>query len=268
MRGTPREGFPRCCRLAGANDRVVDRRGQGRHRDGTAIEECPETKEALVSGELSLAQAREIARAEAERPGSEAELLGVARNASLKTLKDTARKKRLEALDPEVLHHRQQEAREFRHWRDDLGMVCFAGAVPPEVGVPFVNRLDAETDRIRRLARAEGRNDPRQAHAADAFIRLLAGKGKGKPNSSDLVLVCDLRAYRRGHAHPDEPCHVVGGGPIPVALAKEIGRDAFLKAVLYDGVRIDTVAHLGRHISAELKTALEVGAPPDFHGVA
>jgi hypothetical protein len=38
--------------------------------------------------------------------------------------------------------------------------------------------------------------------------------------------------------------------------------DAFLKAVAHDGVRIETVAHFGRHISAELRTALELGALP------
>src|SRR5205807_4230167 len=37
----------------------------------TAAEACPRTNEALVSGALSLAQAREIVTTEAARPGSE-----------------------------------------------------------------------------------------------------------------------------------------------------------------------------------------------------
>jgi hypothetical protein len=40
-----------------------------------------------------------------------------------------------------------------------------------------------------------------------------------------------------------------------------------LKAVVHDGVRIEVVAHFGRHINAELRTALELGAAPDFNGV-
>ena len=43
--------------------------------------------------------------------------------------------------------------------------------------------------------------------------------------------------------------------------------DAFIKAVLHDGVKIDTVKHFGRHISAALRTALELGPPPHFGGV-
>jgi hypothetical protein len=49
-------------------------------------------------------------------------------------------------------------------------------------------------------------------------------------------------------------------------LAKELGEDAFVKAVIHDGTAIDTVVHFGRRIKAELRTALELGAPPDFEG--
>ena len=62
-------------------------------------------------------------------------------------------------------------------------------------------------------------------------------------------------------------CHIVGGGPIPVRLAREMAKDAFLKAVLHDGVNIHTVKHFGRHIPAELRTALELGPLPDLDGV-
>ena len=44
--------------------------------------------------------------------------------------------------------------------------------------------------------------------------------------------------------------------------------DAFLKVVLHDGVQIHTVKHFGRYRSAELETALMLGAPPDFDGVS
>ena len=233
-----------------------------------AVEDMPHTRAAMGEGELSLGQAHEIARTEAECPGSEAEMVELAKRESLKTLKEQARKRRHQAIDPDKLHDAQQKARRFRHWRDDLGMVAFAGALPPEVGIPLVNRLDAEADRLRRRARSEGRSEPREAHAADALVKLLSGTGTGKASSADLVVVCDLAAYRRGHAHPGEPCHILGGGPVPVSLVRELSGDAFLKAVLHDGVRIDTVAHLGRHLKAELRTALELGAPPDFDGVS
>ncbi len=182
-------------------------------------------------------------------------------------VKDTARKLRLDAIDPEELFAKQHAAREFVHWKDDLGMIRVRGALPPSVGVSFVNRLDAETDRERRAAKRAGRLESRAAHAADAFVRMLDGAGKGKARTADLVIVQDLRAFRRGHAHPGELSHIIGGGPIPVRVARELAKDAFLKVVLHDGVNIHTVVHFGRRRPAELNTALELGGPPGFDGV-
>jgi len=82
------------------------------------------------------------------------------------------------------------------------------------------------------------------------------------------VFVIDERAYRRGHAHPGEPCHIVDGGPIPVTAVREQIDDAFVKVLLHDGVNIHTVAHHGRRRPAELNTALALGSPPDFDGIS
>jgi hypothetical protein len=233
----------------------------------SAVEVCPATMAAVVAGDLSLAQAEVIVRTACECPGTEDELLALAERSGLSTLKEEGRRRRLAAADPEELHRCHLRARELRHWRDEMGMVRLAGALPPEVGVPFVNRLDAETDRIRRAARREESTESRSAHAADALVAMVSGHATKRATSADLVVVCDLNAYRRGHAHDGEPCHIVGGGPLPVGVARDLSGDAFLKAVLHNGVRIETVAHLGRHITAELRTALELGPPPDFDGV-
>jgi hypothetical protein len=230
---------------------------------------------------LLLAQARELVKTEAVCPGSAAELLAVAKGQSLKTLKEEARDRRVRSVDPEELHRRQLEAQTWRHWRTSLGMVAFAGELPPEIGIPIVNRIDADTDRLWRQARrqangelleeasdAAGQFKPsRAALAAQAFVRLVETGGKGKARAADLVIVCDLEAYRRGHAIEGEACHIVGGGPIPVSLARELGRDALLKAVLYEGTEIHTIAHFGRKTSAVLRTALTLGAPPRFDGI-
>jgi hypothetical protein len=262
-----------------------------------ALEELPAAKAALDSGELSMAQAHELVRTEAACPGSAAELLAVAAGQSLRALKEQARDRRHRAVSPEELHAAQHRARAFRHWRTALGTIGFSGELPPEVGLPIVNRLDAETDRLWRLSRVEANAaatagaagspagnraaevqatlgiaavsvaERRSALAADAFVRLVETGGKSKARQADLVIVCDLQAYRRGHAVDGEPCHLVGGGPIPVSLARELGRDAFLKAVLHDGTAIHTIAHFGRKTSAVLRTALTLGAPPLFDGI-
>lgn len=233
-----------------------------------AVASVPAVGEALATGALSLDQAAEIVRTEAQVPGSAGGLVDLASRSSLQVLRDESRRMRLASVDPEELHRRQVAARHLRHWRDAEGMVCFRGALPPETGIPLVNRLDTECDRVRRAARREGGTESREAHAADALVRLFEGKGRGRSRAADLVVVCDIDAWRRGKALSGEPCHIVGGGPIPVGVARELSRDAFLKAVLHDGVEIGTVRHFGRHIRAELRTALDLGPPPGFDGVA
>ncbi|MCU1449925.1 MAG: protein of unknown function endonuclease [Acidimicrobiales bacterium] len=231
------------------------------------LADCPQTSEALANGELSMREAEEITRTEKECPGSENDLLETARKEGLKRLREKGRATRQAAADPDDLRRRQRAARDVHGFVDELGMVQIRGGLLPEIGIPFLNRLDAETDRLRRLAKAEGRAEPRVAHAHDAFAAMITGESPVRARGTDMVIVCDVRAYRRGHAHADEPCHIVGGSRIPVRLATELGNDAFLKAVLHDGVDIHSVAHYGRHIPAALRTALELGPPPDFDGV-
>ena len=231
-----------------------------------ALEDCPETKEAVVSGELSLAQGAEIARTEAQCPGTESELLGLAKASTLGVLRDKARSRRLKAMDAVELHARQQAARELRSWRDDVGMVRGTFALPPVAGVPIVNRLEAETDRIRNAARRQGSDEPRTAHAADALVKMLSGQGKGKRDRADMVIVYDRTAAVTGEDDEGQ-AHIVGGGPIPVAEVRRLAERCFVKAVIHDGKRIETVEHIGRYIPAELRTAIELGNPPELNGL-
>ena len=229
---------------------------------------CPATTAALLAGEVSLEEAGEVARAEEEVPGGEEELLGLARTGGLAKLREAVRERTAAAAGPDELHRRQQAGRHFRHWQDRLGMVCFSGSLPPGDGVPLAKRVEEEAARRSRAARAAGgEEEPFEAHAADALAALVAGSA-GRSNRADLVVVVDLWAWRRGFAHPGEPAHVLGGGPLPVRLALELCRDAFVKAVLVDGVEVRAVKHFGRHLGAELRTALDLGPPPRFAGAA
>jgi len=232
----------------------------------SALHACQATSDAVARGSVSLSQAREIVRAEAAAPGSEAGLLQVAETQGMAGLREEARRIVLGSIDRDELHRRQRAARSVRHWVDGEGMVAGQFRLPPEVGVPFVNRLDRETDRIRRAARKEGGREPREAHAADALLSMAKGGGKGRSGRADVVYVCDLRAAVRGHTH-GEVCHVVGGGPVPVDVVRAAAVDAFVKVVLRDGTKLDSVVHYGRHIPAALRTALELGDPERLDGL-
>ena len=238
-------------------------------KTAAALAAHPDTAAALLAGEVSLGQAAEITKAAAEVPGQEQALLALAKGADLATVRDRARAARQAQMDPADLSARRRAARSFRHWSDALGMVRFSGALAPEVGIPFVTRIERLAARAQRAARRDSGApfEPFEAHAADAVVALSNAGTKGS-GRTDLVIVCDLMAFRRGHAHPGEPCHVVGGGPIPVSVAHDVADDAFVKAVVHDGVAISSVAHLGRHLKAELRTAMALGPVPAFTGAA
>jgi hypothetical protein len=224
----------------------------------------PETADALRSGEVSLAQAGEITSAPAEHEG---ELLELARRSGLRPVRERARKYQLAAIHADELHAGRQVAREVVHGTDDLGMTWFRGALPPEVGVRFANRLDRETDRVWRAARAAGAQVTRAQCAADAFVRLVTGTARAPAGRTDLVFVLDLVAWARGHAHPGEACHVLGGGPVPVSVIRRHIADAFVKVALHDGTKVDTIVHYGRRRPAALQSVLDLGEPPRFEGV-
>jgi hypothetical protein len=243
-----------------------------------ALSECDATSEAVAAGAVSLTQAREIVRAEAAVPGSEGALLEVAQTRGMAGLRAEARRIVLGSIPREELHRRQWAARSLRHWIDDDGMVAGQFKLPPEVGVPIVNRLDRATDRLQKVARKKGQSkgrEAREAHAADALVAMVEGGAKGGRKAeakrgrrrADVVYVCDLRAAMRGHTHGDEVCHVVGGGPVPVAVVREAALEAFVKVAVRDGTKIDTIVHYGRHIPALLRTALELGDPERLDGL-
>ncbi|HUB69309.1 MAG TPA: aldo/keto reductase [Acidimicrobiales bacterium] len=246
--------------------------GEARQALRTAglLENCPGTKEALLAGQVSVAQAFEVVQSEKDFPGSEERLLEVARGTDVTQLRERAREQRQAEMSPDELRRRQISSREFRHWLDGEGMVRFAGALPPETGLPLVRRVEVTAARLRNARKASGAPERFDAHAADALAMLVAGSSEGKltkrPARAELVVVCDIFAWRRGHAHPGEVCQIIGGGPIPPDVAKELCKDAFVKAVLHDGARIQTIKHYGRHLRAALRTALDLGPVPEFSG--
>ncbi|MDQ4130271.1 MAG: HNH endonuclease [Actinomycetota bacterium] len=232
-----------------------------------AVASLAATREAFAAGRISEAQAVEVAKAAAVDPSAEAELIATAEQADWRSLKDQVRRVRLNAeVDREALHERQHRSREFHHWIDD-DMVAGRFRLPSEVGVPLVNRIDAQTDREYKRVWRQGGRESRAAYGADALVSLLSGQGAASPPRAELVVVVDLDALRRGQVEDGERCHIPGVGPLPVSLARRIGSDAFLKGVLVDGCEIKKVKHFGRRLRAELRTALELGPAPELDGV-
>jgi len=223
--------------------------------------ESPTLGDAMRRGDLSEGQAEQIADAAKHDPASISELIGKARSEDAKGLADAcARVKAASEPDPEEERRRIQARRKVSHWTDHDGARCGFWKMTPEAAAEVEHVLDAYTNAEFRKARAEGRREPFEAYRADGLVAAMraaaAGGDGGVPVRKELVIRVDHSAFTRGHTHPGEVCEIRGLGPVPVSVAREIADDAFLKALFHDGTEIKLVKHYGRHIPAELRTAL------------
>src|SRR5438128_1838311 len=231
------------------------------------LPELPGVDAALRAGELSGVQANEIASAAAADAGAEAELLGVARDDGVAGLRDTCRRVKADAAPDEMARHRTLHAsRALRHWNDPDGAGRLDGRFTPEVLAELLVALEPFEAEAFRAARAEGRRESFDAYRADALVALAragrdgtAGGASGPRNTVHVVI--DHAALVRGRAEAGERCEVAGVGRVPVPVVRSLLDDAFVTAVVGDGVDGATVAPLGRHPTTHQRSALPVRHP-------
>ena len=148
----------------------------------------------------------------------------------------------------------------MRMWTAADGMVEGHFKLAPEIGGRLKAAIDAETQRIFRGRRAAGPHEPHEAYAADALANLVFGESSTtKATTTNVHVVIDHTALVRGYAVAGERCEIPGVGPVNVAWVREQFGEAFVTAVIKKGRDITTVAHFGRHVPAELRTAMIVG---------
>jgi hypothetical protein len=222
------------------------------------LESLPTTDAAVRDGRLSARQAELIAKTATAHPGSEKRLLTAAKLGD-KALHDACQRVRANNEDSEARSERQHETRKVRTWPDDDGMACGRWQLPPELGGAVQVVLDAEADRIFRERSCAGSREPREAYMADAFVNLVLGDGTNKGVKHTVHVVIDQAALVRGNTVDGERCEIPGVGPVHVEWVRSLLGSAFLTAVIKEGRDITTVAHLGRHVPAEVRTAMIVG---------
>src|SRR5439155_10619811 len=212
---------------------------------------------AVRAGELSGAQANEIASAAGADPGAQAELLGVARSDGVTGLRDKCRRVKAAAAPDEMARHRAIHASgSLRHWHDPDGAGRLDGRFTPEVLAELLVALEPFEAEAFREARAEGRREGFDTYRADD------GPGRGGAGPRNTVhVVIDHAALVRGTAEPGERCEVACVRPVPVKVVRSMLDDASVTAVVSDGVDVSTVAHLGRRPTAHQRSALEVRDP-------
>jgi hypothetical protein len=132
----------------------------------------------------------------------------------------------------------------------------------PDDGATVLAAMEPHRVRISKEARKAGRRETQEAYAADALVALATSKdGAGRGPRVMMHVRADHPALVRGHVEAGEVCEIRGIGPIPVATARAMASDCFLKVLLTDGTDIKAMAHAGRTIPAKLRTALEARDP-------
>ncbi|MGH2693611.1 MAG: DUF222 domain-containing protein [Actinomycetota bacterium] len=227
------------------------------------LSELPKTDNAVRAGKLSEAQAREIVSAAAASPSSEGELLKVAKREGMATLKEScARVKAAAAADECEPYGRIHKRRRLRNWTDHDGAFHLEAILTPDCGAKVLAALEPYRERIFQEARKQGRREPSEAYGADALVAMaqdrrngVASKGRNDPGALVHVFV-DHKALVRGHTKGGEMCEISGVGPVPVATARALADDAYLRVLVTDGTDIRAVSNLGRTIPTRLKTAV------------
>jgi HNH endonuclease len=77
-----------------------------------------------------------------------------------------------------------------------------------------------------------------------------------RPPTCSAMVRIDLDALLRGEVHPNELCEIDAQGPIPVAMARQMMNDSFLRMVFHRAGDIRSISHFGRTINRQLRTAL------------
>ncbi len=230
------------------------------------LQHLPTTQAALLSGVLSNAQAVEVARGAIVAPNTETQLLNLAKHVTVRDLRNASGRVVAAATDEAARHKQIHNSRFSKSWRDPDGAFIIKGRMTVANGAIVMAALKPLQDEIFKAARKSGEYAKPEAYAADALMALCAaktgstqGSSEAKSTSANAVINIriDIDALKRGHTEEGEICEIAGVGPIPVATATEYLGEAFLKLLILDGVDIKTVEHMGRHIPAPLRTALD-----------
>jgi Domain of unknown function (DUF222)/HNH endonuclease len=234
---------------------------------GTArkLEQLPETQEAFSSGELSEAQAAEIAQAASLDPSAERRLLERARRGgSFRRLRDECRDAAVRARDDRKHAQYLHESRAVNIWTDAFdGAFRIDGRLAPDEGAFVKSALENKTNEIFEAARQAGRCESRAAYMADALVALLRGEAPVK--EPEVRLEGDVAAIERGYVEPGERMELVGIGPIPVTIARGLLNDARVSILSREGTEITRITSPKRTIPAALRRWLERAYPMCGH---
>ena len=215
-------------------------------QNGERLEALPATAEAFTSGRVTQAQVNEIAPAAIVAPDREGELLGVADERNQALLRDTCRRVQRDGdRHPGTPQRRAPSAGGAGLDRPgrDLASPCQRDA---HRRARIMARLNAETEKVFKEARAANARDSVDAYRFDALVRLAESTGStAKKTRAHLFVNVDADKLIGGDGTGGGRCEIKGVGPVPVETARALMGDALLTILVKKGVDVTTIAHDG-----------------------
>ena len=204
------------------------------------LESMPAVRDALESGDISMANAKTLATAgdktSAEQVQGDAGLLAKAAELSPEQFAREAGRWAAQRQhdDGEDQYRRQRARRKLKVWDGDDGMVHLYGELDPVTGAKMHKRLLKEAERLRRcdVNSPHGEQRSRPQRLADALDTLTSGDSHGSRGrgggSADIAIVQHLTAEGdRAFAE------IAGSGTIPQSVFEEHMCNARFRGVVF-----------------------------------
>ena len=247
---------------AGAGEVLRDRLGvtdhQAKHLSRVArrLEEMPNTRAKLESGEITLQNASALAAAAGEcgskRVDEDRGLLAEAAASNPDDFRKRSRRwanSRNPDRGEELLERQKKQRKAHLFWSKELEMGILHAEMDYISFGQVRQALDKHTDLLRRDD-SGGEVHPddirtNEQRRADALVELLTGRrahtleplsvGEGKPGSvpTRVVVVADLGLL--DGSRPDGSCEILGTGPVPLSVLGNLSPDSSVCGIIFGG---------------------------------
>jgi hypothetical protein len=241
-------------------------------RVARALRELPMIADAFARGELSYSKVRPLTRVATER--TEADLVELARHATAGQLERMLRGYERVSREKANASHEQREL--WWHWDSD-GSLVIRGRLPANEGMAFLRALETSRSQIRAEARADGEEDgsaePRGNDSTETDRPLV---GSPPTNADALCRIAEshlargptpVKGAERHHVvvHVDADAlsrdgpgrsQLADGPAIAPEVARRLGCDASLSAIVKRGRKVLSVGRKTRAIPAAIDRAL------------
>jgi hypothetical protein len=190
-------------------------------------------------------QARWVERAREVSPPQLAQLCRESHNAALIDAPERARA--------------QRARRGLRTWWDEIGMLQLRGALPPDDGALVRVALEKVGRRLgtERSSDTDPADDPGAALRADALVAACGAALGGDPAPSPAQMVVHVDLGVLTGETPDGRCHIDNGPALSTAVARRLGCDADIVAIIErDGSPLD-VGREGQIVSTPMRRAVQ-----------